>query len=228
MSLITEQIRISDVLLFEAGEDLNYTRDAITVVSGTAASVTGQVLGPISLGAATSAVKASGANTGVGTLVVDVTTPVLAFAVAGLYTVRVSAVGTFIVTDPKGVILGTVAYGAGATVTFADRIKFAFHDDVTTHFIIGDGFDVTIAAGSNKYAQVAPAAADGSQNAAGVLLVYANASAGDVTAIAVTRGPAILKANGLTWTAGMTSGQKTAALAQLQALGILNRQDYGV
>ena len=95
MSLITEHIRITDVLLYEAGEEINYVRDAITLVSGTPASVTGQILGQITIGTATSAVKASGANTGAGTLVVDVTTPVEPFANVGIYTVRVPVVGTF-------------------------------------------------------------------------------------------------------------------------------------
>jgi hypothetical protein len=47
MSLLNENPRISDVLLFEEGEEVNFVRDAVTVVSGTAACVAGQVLGLI-------------------------------------------------------------------------------------------------------------------------------------------------------------------------------------
>lgn len=228
MSLITETKRVSDVLLFEKGEEFNYTRDQITVINGTAASVVGQVLGQITIGAATSAAK-SGGNTGAGTLVLDVTTPILANASVGIYTVRVPVVGTFIVTDPKGVVIGDAIYAAGATVTFSDRIKFAFHDDVSTHYVAGDGFDITIAAGSGKWAQVAPAAVDGTQNAAGILITPFTATLGaDFTGVAVTRGPAILKSSGIAYTSGMTTPQKTAAVAQLQALGITTRTDYGV
>lgn len=228
MSLLTEPIRISDVLLFEEGEAMNYVRDAVTVVSGTPNCVVGQVMGQISIGTATSAVKASGANTGAGTCIIDGTTPVLSNAKVGIYTVRVLAVGTFIVKDPKGVIVGDATYGAGATVTFADQIKFAFADDASTHYVVGDGFDITVAAGSGKWTQVAPAAVDGSANAAGVLISPATSASADAAAVAVTRGPAILKLNGLTWTSGMNSGQKTTAIAQLQALGITTRTDYGV
>ena len=130
-------------------------------------------------------------------------------------------------------MIGDAVYAAGATVTFNDRIKFAFHDDGSTHFVAGDGFDVKVAAGTAKYSQLTPAAVNGSQNAAGILLVYANASAGDVTAIALTRGPAAIKLNGITWGAGVSTdpttlaAQKVTALAQLLALGIVARNDQG-
>ena len=132
MSLINENPRISDVLLYEGGQQANYVRDAVTLLSGTVASAVGTVLGKITIGAATSAVKASGANTGAGSLTMDATTPILANCKVGLYTVRVVAVGTFLVTDPFGVIVGDAVYGAGATVTFANEIKFSFVDDGTT------------------------------------------------------------------------------------------------
>jgi hypothetical protein len=228
MSLITENPRVSDVLLFEEGEEVNYVRDAVTVLSGTLASPVGQVLGQISIGAATSATKAGG-NTGVGTLVLDVTTPVLVNAKVGVYTVRVLAVGTFIVKDPKGVVVGDATYGAGATVTFSDQLKFAFADDAGTHYIAGDGFDITVAAGSGKWVQVTVAAVDGSAVAAGVLLTPIPATLGaDATVVAVTRGPAVLKSTGLTWTSGMSSPQIAAGIVQLQALGMATRTAYGV
>jgi Bacteriophage lambda head decoration protein D len=83
---------------------------------------------------------------------------------------------------------------------------------------------------SGKYTQVAPAAGDGSQNAAAVLLTPFTATLGAdlTTALAITRGPCVLKANGIAYTSGMTAPQKTAALAQLAALGMLARTDYGV
>ena len=195
-------------------------------MSGTATCLLGQVMGKIILGAASKAVKAGG-NTGAGTLTLDATTPVLANAKVGIYTVRVVAVGTFIVIDPYGVSVGEGIYGAGGSVTFADQVKFAFTDDGSTHYVVGDGFDITIAAGSGKYAQVTPAALDGSAVAAAVLLQAALPTA-DVQAVAVVRGPAIFKLNGLQWTSGMTAPQKTAAVAQLAAAGMTTRTDYGV
>lgn len=230
MATINENSRISDVLMFEEGEEVNFVRDAVTLISGTPASKIGQVLGQITIGGATAAAK-QGGNTGNGTLVMDGTTPILANAQVGIYTVTCTVAGTnsatFRVVDPIGRVLGDAAFsGSGASATFADQIKFAITDGATD-FVVGDGFTVTIAAGSGKYAQVAPAAVDGTAVAAGVLLAAVDASAADAVGVAVVRGPAVLKTSGVVWTAGMTTNQKTAALAQLAALRILNRQDYG-
>ena len=51
-----------------------------------------------------------------------------------------------------------MAGGAGA---FDDDIKFAVADG-GTDFIVGDGFDITVAAGSGKYKMALAAAVDGS------------------------------------------------------------------
>lgn len=45
--LITENPRLSDVLLYEAGVEVNYTIDTVTVASGTVASSIGQLLSKI-------------------------------------------------------------------------------------------------------------------------------------------------------------------------------------
>lgn len=165
--------------------------DNVTVKSGaTVNTVTplprGTVMGQITVGTATSAAK-SGGNTGTGTLVLDSTTPVLANATAGVYTVRnIEAVvngGKFQVIDPKGVDLGTVIIpaGAGGSVTFSDRIKFVITDG-GTDFIVGDGFDITVAAGSGKYIPSVITAVDGSQNPSGLLVDITDPSSGDVIA----------------------------------------------
>lgn len=74
---------------------------------------------------------------------------------------------------------------------------------------------------SGKYTILAPAAGDGSQAAAGIIVPNVNASGGDVTtARFLLRGPAQVNANDLTWPGGITGPQKTAAIAQLMALGI--------
>lgn len=220
MSLITENPRISDALLFEKGEEINYVRDAITLISGGAACIIGQVLGQITKGAITSAVKASGANTGNGTCTA---LSLGASAKVGLYQLRMTAATTFVITDPNGAELTPGNNGAYTDAQINLTITAG-----GTPFVAGDGFDVTVAAGSLKWTQVAPAAVDGSQNAAGVCIEAGNPASADVASVAVTRGPAILKLNGLAWTSAMTSGQKTTALAQLQVLGITNRTDYGV
>lgn len=128
------------------------SRDEGILASGTAANVSipGLVVGTIAIGGATPAAK-SGGNTGNGVLTMDGTTPVLTGAKAGVYQVRLitaaSNGGTFRVTDPEGFNLGDVAVGA----TFSNDIKFSVADGATD-FIVGDGFDITVAIGSGKYA----------------------------------------------------------------------------
>lgn len=185
----------------------------ITLVSGQN-TVRGAVLGAIALGAVTSAAKAGG-NTGAGTLTVDAITPKLAKAKVGVYAVRVLAVGTIIVKDPDGIIVGDAAYGAGATITFADQIKFAFADDAITHYVAGDGFDVTIAAGSGKYALAASAAVDGSQTPDVILVETTDATSGDKEALGYYVGR--FNPAALTFGTGITA---TSAFEVLREKGI--------
>jgi hypothetical protein len=219
MSLITELPRITDVLMHEQGEEVNYVRDAITVVSGTLACAVGQVLGKATIGAITAV---AGTNTGNGT-VTALTTGLT--AKVGAYALKFLTATTFTVSDPNGVSLPNGINGAYADA----QINFTVTAGGTA-FVAGDTYTLTVAAGSGKWEQVAPAAVDGSQFAAGVLISgsFTATLSADATAVAVTRGPAILKLNGLAWTSGMTSGQKATAIAQLQALGMTTRTDYGV
>lgn len=157
---------------------------AITLVSGQNLT-RGALLGRTTVGAAVSAAKAGG-NTGNGALTLDVTTPVLVGAKSGVYTVRCIAAatnsGTFRVEDPDGNVLGDVAVGA----TFADDIKFAIADGATD-FVVGDGFDITVAA-VDKYTLSLAAATDGSQVPAAVLAIDCDASGGDKSTTAFFSG----------------------------------------
>lgn len=74
-----------------------------------------------------------------------------------------------------------------------------------------------------KFTQLAPAASNGSQNAAGILWGHADATAADAAAVVVLRGPAIVNRNDLIWPTGATEPQIAAATAALAALGILLR-----
>lgn len=220
----TEPAAVSDVLKYEMG---TYSREVVTVVSGTAAFALGMVLGQITKGAATSAAK-SGGNTGNGTLTMDVTTPVKTDAKVGVYTVRFTAAatnnGTFRVTDPDGIVIGDVVMAGGAGA-FDNDIKFAVADG-GTDFIVGDGFDITVAAGSGKWARHNPTAVDGRQIAKGVALQPVDASLADVADVVIlARGPAEVSNLGLQWDASVsTNNLKLAAMEQLKAVGIVTRQ----
>ena len=184
-----------------AGDDVLSRR--VTLLSGQNL-VRGAVLGRVTLGAAAAAAKAGG-NTGNGTLTMDATTPVKNGAKVGVYTVRFTVAatnnGTFVVRDPDGNQIGTVVMAGGAGA-FDDDIKFAVADGATD-FAVGDGFDITIAAGSGKYVLSLAAAVDGSQIPDLILAESTDASAGDVTTVAYYHGDFIQSA--LTLGAGHTA-----------------------
>ena len=214
----TEPNTISDVLKFEAGD---YSREVGTILSGAGVLDVGTVLGQITKGAVTAAAKAGG-NTGNGTLTVDATTPKVAGAVAGVYTVRCIAAatnaGTLRVTAPDGTVLGDVAVGA----TFESQIKFATADG-STDFVVGDGFDVTVAAGSLKYVPHDPTAFDGRETASVVLLGKVDATSADKTAVLLARHAEVSRL-GLKWHASVdNSTKKNNAIAQLALKGIITR-----
>lgn len=203
--------------------DCHLYRRAGTIASGSGKVATGTVVGQITAAGATAAAKAGG-NTGNGTLTLDATTPVLADAKAGVYKARCVAAalngGSFEVENPDGVVIGTVAAGA----TWAEGVKFVIADGVTD-FAVGDGFDVTVAAGSGKYAPLSLTAVDGSQTAAAIVINGADATSADAET-AILTGHAQIVALHLTWPAGATTNQKNAALAQLARLGIITHQKF--
>lgn len=191
---------------------------AATLLTGTAYKA-GMVLGRITLGAVSSAAK-SGGNTGNGTLVVDATNPKRAGAKAGIYAVRVVELHavhdyTFEVRDPDGFSLGNFRLtGTGVSVTFDNDIKFALTDGATD-FVVGDGFDVTIAAGTNKLRQSLAASEDGSQVPWAICPQDCDASAADKNLPVYTEG--MFNEDALIYGTGHTAD--TVRLA-LRAMGI--------
>lgn len=199
-------------------------RRAGVIKSGSGKVITGTVLGAILLGAAAAAAKAGGNAANTGALTLDVATPVLANAKVGVYTVRCIAAaangGTFRVEDPDGIVIGDVAVGA----TFADGVKFSIADGAQD-FIVGEGFDITVAAATKKYVPINFAALDGSQKAAAILIHLTDATSADVEG-AILTGHAQIVPSQLGWPEGATTDQKNAALAQLAALGIVSHQRF--
>ena len=88
---------------------------------------------------------------------------------------------------------------------------------------LATGTVVGIITASGKATQLAPAASDGSETAAGVLLHSVDASAGDQPGVIIAR-HAICSDKGLVWPASITGPQKAAATSQLKSLGILVRE----
>ena len=141
----------------------------------------GAVMGIISLGAITAAAK-SGGNTGNGTCTA---LSLKDGAKAGVYTVRINKVGThafyFTVADPNGknIGFGTTDGTTGAAIVFTSEIQFTLTDGATD-FAAGDGFDITVAAGSGKLKRSVSTAVDGSQYPKYILVNETDATAGDV------------------------------------------------
>lgn len=214
---ITEGTYISDLVKYEH-EAGRHCRGIGTIVSGAGVLAIGTVLGLISVGAAATVV--AGTNTGNGVLTKDATTPVLQGAMVGAYKITcITAAangGVFRVENPAGDVLGDVAVGS----TFEDDIKFAIADG-SADFVVGDSFTYTVAAGSGKYDQLDPAASNGSEVAAAVLLKAVDATSADVTdALLLERGPCGVSDAALVWPVGISAGNKSAAIAQLKGLGI--------
>jgi len=81
---------------------------------------------------------------------------------------------------------------------------------------------ITVAAGSGKYTQHDPAAANGSQIAAAVLFANVDASDADKQAVAIVR-MAEVNGGALEWKTGITTNEKTAAAAALAGAFIIVR-----
>jgi hypothetical protein len=223
MAILSELAYPGDILKLELGEQALFSRQQITLEKGQKLAA-GTVLGRITAQASSSATK-SGGNTGTGTLTMDSTTPVLAFAKSGVYTVRATtaagAATVFTVTDPLGTIVGTVTSALTPGVTFANQIKFVVVSTATS-FVVGDGFDVTVTNTAGAASILAPAASDGTQTAAGVLAIAVDATSNDVQTWMVARS-AVLAANKIVWPGSITAAQQTTATNQLNTLGIVLR-----
>lgn len=74
-----------------------------------------------------------------------------------------------------------------------------------------------------KFTTLAPAATNGSQNAAGILWDKVDASTADAHGVVMLRGPAIVNRNEIVWPDGATEAQITAATSALATIGIILR-----
>jgi len=75
---------------------------------------------------------------------------------------------------------------------------------------------------TGKYMPLAPAADDGSQTAAAIILQHADATSADVIVVNLKRRAQVVM-QALVWPAGITGPQMTAALGSLETLGIVAR-----
>lgn len=176
----------------------------VTVLSGaTVNTVTplprGTVLGQQTIG--TGATSVAGTNTGTGTFVVDATTPVQANAQVGAYTITILATGRALLQDPLARAVREYEFSSGGTVTINDQIKGVL-TDTSTHFVAGDSFTVTVAAGSGKWVPCVKTALDGSNVPLAILADVCDPSGGDVNAGVYQSGE--FNQNAITFDSGWT------------------------
>jgi len=74
-----------------------------------------------------------------------------------------------------------------------------------------------------KFTGLAPAATNGSQNAAGILWAGVDAADADAPGVVILRGPALVNRHEIVWPDGATEAQITAATTALAVLGIILR-----
>ena len=214
MTELVEKLHAAGFMISEANG--NRSRDNGILLSGQNLNA-GAVLGKtVTAGTITGAAAAG--NTGNGTITA---LTVGGGAKEGVYKVTivepVAAAGEFVVEDPDGKTIGngTVAVG------FTGAINFTVNDGAVD-WAAGDQFNITVSQLTTKYKVLAPAGTDGSQFAAGILLADVNATAADQACAVITR-HAEVNGNELAYPGGITAAEKSVAIAQLQAAGIMVR-----
>jgi hypothetical protein len=180
MSDLIEKLYVGDIIRQELPNFAS--RAAGTVKQGASALTKGTMLGLILVGLATSAAKGGG-NTGTGAVSALAAQP---NAKVGVYKAIVEIAGTNAATwnlyDPNGKLIDQKQYsGSGATAVFANDQIHATITDGGTDFVVGDEFDITVAAGSGKYIPCVVGALDGSAVGAAILLDDIDPTGGDVT-----------------------------------------------
>lgn len=192
------------------------SREAGTLASGNNL-LAGAVLGKRTLGAATAAAIAG--NTGNGAMGA---VTVGAGAKAGVYRLLIvepgTNVGTFIVEDPDGILVGT---GVVASAFSKGGLSFTLADG-STDFVAGDGFTITVAAGTGKWEEYDPTNTNGSEYARGILTRDTDATSADAKITVIVR-DAEYNADKLVWFSGASGGQKTTGKAQLALAGLIER-----
>lgn len=73
---------------------------------------------------------------------------------------------------------------------------------------------------SGKYTPLNTAAVNGAEVAAGIMYSHVDATSADKAAVALINGPAIVRAGGLIFPVGISSGDKATALSELKDLSI--------
>lgn len=194
----------------------NQINEEIILGSGAGILLAGTILGRVHAGTATATpaavVSGSGGTPGngaIGAVTVDAGAPEGDWEIVILN--PAANAGAFEVRKPDGAVDGNgtvgVAYNGGINFTLADG---------TQDFVEDDRIRVAVARlNADRWYQHDPAAADGRQNAEGILYDKVDATSAEKKAVATVNGPATIFGNRVIWKAGITADQKADAIAAL-------------
>ncbi|WP_374648673.1 head decoration protein [Rhizorhabdus sp.] len=220
MAVLTSNNQRAGCYLGESAA-LNIVNEEIKVPSGVAKMLPGTILAIVASGTTVvtpgAVVSGSGGvpgNGSIGVVTADVGAP------EGTYQVVIlnpaANAGAFEVRKPDGTIDGNGTVG----VAYNGTINFTLADG-STDFVEDDRIPVVVSRPNGEsYYPHDPAAADGRQNAAGILYDTVDASTGAKKAVATVNGPASIFDNRVIWKAGITADQKADAIKALAAKGL--------
>ena len=220
MNAHTEFIYLGDVLKCEAPN--LYSREAVTVLAGDGEDRMLKVGAVIARRTrSTVTVTAGDGNTGDGEATLA-DPPLGALAEAGAYQlscITAGATGTFQVLSPKGYRLPDLTVG---TAYAGDHLNLTVADGAAD-FAVGDTFTIEVS-GDGKAVGLDPAAVDGTAEAIGIAAFDVTAPDGTDTEVTAILRDAVLADRAIVWPDGITEAAKAAAIADLEARGILVRK----
>ncbi|MBF0147274.1 MAG: head decoration protein [Magnetococcales bacterium] len=120
-----------------------------------------------------------------------------------------------VITEPNN--LGDLLKHEDSQFYSRDAVTVASGQSLALGTVVG------IKTADGKIYALNPVAVDGTETAAGVLILAVDATGSDADGIMIAR-HAIVASHALVWPGGITVNQKSTAVAQLKASGILVRQ----
>ena len=221
MNAHSESTYLGDVLKCEAPN--LYSREAVTVLAGDGAERALKVGAVIARRTrSTVTVTAGAGNTGDGEATLA-DPPLGQLAEAGIYRIACITAGAdggiFQVLSPKGYRLpdlnvGDAYEGSHLDLTIADG---------AVDFVVGDTFAIEVS-GDGKVVGLDLAAVDGTAEAIGIAAYDVTVPDGTDAEVTAILRDAVLADRPIVWPAGITGEQKLAAVADLEARGILVRK----
>lgn len=224
--IATDANRFSNVVKQEFNPASGFCRDVVTYNGTAVATPVGTVLGKF----IASPVGTAGATVGTGNGVMGtITMTSNANLQLGTYTLKivkaVTDAGDFELLDPQGKLVGL---GQVATAFSTGGFAFTLADG-SADFAVGATIPIVVS-GTEKYKLVEATATDGTEVARCVVIGDANGAATtstpvvntDTKFLVLSRGPAVVSADKISYGASVDSAAEIAAVAsQLKAVGII-------